>query len=343
MLEEELFDYFKIENNFKEIENIQSTLIFGNEDRPIPLITFSIPTFKRVRTLQETIDSILSQDLDCDYDIVIVDNNPERRDDTEMLLEEYKKYDNIRYYKNNQNVGMAGNWNKCFTLPKSEWVVLLHDDDMVRSDYLRNILPCLSAEVDAIFPVCSYFKDGKPIPKYTPHETIVLKKKNLNDMFLSNNPPSGIIMRREKVIELGGYTKRNFAPDIFLAKMVYYANTYVAQKPLTLYRVGLNESTKIEAMDKMCTLNYYFRVQAWPKMQIRKQLIEKALPFCHLSYQNLFRNAFTKTFNYSLMPNYTKRQMMIARLICWYYSIKFKIERMFLRPKKIVNVIQNES
>lgn len=335
-MNESVFDYFKIEDNFKEIENVGSSLIFGSENKPVPKITFSIPTYKRARTLVGTIDSIRNQYHKFDFDIVIVDNNPERYDETESALEQYRNVENIRYYKNDENVGMAGNWNKCFLLPESEWVVLLHDDDLIRPDYLNNLIPCLKDNVDGIFPSLHSFNDGDEIPDYFPSQTLIIQKKNLDNLFLGNNPPSGIILRRKKVMELGGFTKRNFAPDIFLAKMLYYGNIYTALKPLVLYRKGINESTKIEAMEKMCVLNHDFRVQAWPKMGMPKFLIPYAIPYCDKNYEDLFRKSWNDSFRFHYLSQYTKNQISLAKFICRLFSCYLKGKRkLFLKTKTI--------
>ena len=35
-----------------------------------------------------------------------------------------------------KNIGMIGNWNRLYTLARGEWVVMLHDDDLLYNDYL---------------------------------------------------------------------------------------------------------------------------------------------------------------------------------------------------------------
>ena len=54
--------------------------------------TIAIPTYKRSKLLKEALESILSQkgiehNL---FNILIVDNNPERNDETELMLQEAK-------------------------------------------------------------------------------------------------------------------------------------------------------------------------------------------------------------------------------------------------------------
>lgn len=319
------FDYFSISDYFKETENVKSTLIFGNENGDIPLVTIAIPTYKRSRTLSDTINSALNQKSACKYEIIVVDNNPEREDETELLMKQFRDYQNVRYYKNCENIGMAGNWNRCFSLPKSKWVVLLHDDDFIHESYLNTIVPLLKYDIDAIFPKLISFQDGKEVNIPEISQNIILREKKLNTLFLSNNPPSGIIMRRKKVLELGGYSAANYAPDIFLAKMLYFAKTYKLNQYLTFYRIGLNESTKFQAMEAMCQLNHDFRLQAWPKMGIPKFMVPHLLLYCDKVYEDLFRRNFNDLFRSSLISKYTKRQMLISRYMCLAFNIYFRV------------------
>ena len=48
------YDFFLIENNFKEIEEVKSEKIQGDTSSKLPLVSIVIPTYKRVSTLRET-------------------------------------------------------------------------------------------------------------------------------------------------------------------------------------------------------------------------------------------------------------------------------------------------
>lgn len=83
------YDFFLIENNFKEIEEVKSEKIQGDTSSKLPLVSIVIPTYKRVSTLRETLDSAIRQTGNHNYEILVVDNNPERGDETELLMAEY--------------------------------------------------------------------------------------------------------------------------------------------------------------------------------------------------------------------------------------------------------------
>lgn len=69
-------DMLQIYDNFKKYKHIDSNLIFKQENIDINNIDFTIaiPTFKRLNTLKEAIDSALNQNIDTKYEIIVVEN-----------------------------------------------------------------------------------------------------------------------------------------------------------------------------------------------------------------------------------------------------------------------------
>ena len=106
-------DYFEYINNFIKIEHVESILIKGKNILPNPKVSILIPTYKREILLKEAIDSALNQFSFDDYQVIIIDNNPERNCLTEKLINEINN-EKILYYKNSVNIGMFGNWNRGF-------------------------------------------------------------------------------------------------------------------------------------------------------------------------------------------------------------------------------------
>lgn len=106
-----------------------------------PLLTIVVPTYKRAALLKETLDSCRSvlNEVPGIVDILIVDNDPEsanRKTATaELILEGYPEFS---YWVNSTNLGMFGNWNQGIMLSKTEWITILHDDDLVCSGFLKD-------------------------------------------------------------------------------------------------------------------------------------------------------------------------------------------------------------
>ena len=125
-------------NHFERYKNVKSNLIIGKEDpNAAPLVTIAIPTYKRAKYLKEAIDSALNQKDFHDYEVIVVDNDPENEFHVEKLISTYPK-DKIKYYRNEKNIGMVGNWNRCIELSEGKWVSLLNDDDYLKNNFLSD-------------------------------------------------------------------------------------------------------------------------------------------------------------------------------------------------------------
>lgn len=131
---EQLLNYI---DNYKLKENIQSQLLIGNLSRDLPKVTVIIPTYKRLEMLKRTLSSVWNQDIPkSDYDILVVDNDSDADNETYCYLREHAT-ENLYYYKNSGNLGAYGNMNRCIELARTEWVSMVHDDDVLFSNALR--------------------------------------------------------------------------------------------------------------------------------------------------------------------------------------------------------------
>lgn len=94
-----------------------------------------IPAYKS-KYLKECIQSILLQTVQ-DFELIILnDSSPEPVKEVVATIEDSR----IRYFENEKNVGsldLVHNWNKCLTYATGEFVIIMGDDDLLRSDYLE--------------------------------------------------------------------------------------------------------------------------------------------------------------------------------------------------------------
>lgn len=144
--------------NYKEITKITSIPIKITVVKEAKF-TIAIPTYKRTSLLREAIDSCLQQKTNIPFNILIVDNDPQRNCETEELITSYVSK-NISYYKNTENLGLTGNWNKLFELAQTDFVVMLHDDDKLEDDYIQKINKVLKhyqEKIDAIYVETRFF------------------------------------------------------------------------------------------------------------------------------------------------------------------------------------------
>ena len=93
----------------------------------LPLVTVSVPTRNRARSLRESIRSICGQDYR-PLEIVISDNASE--DETEHVCGELVAADDrIRYVRHPRNIGLHGNHNFCLAAGAGEFLCVFHDHD----------------------------------------------------------------------------------------------------------------------------------------------------------------------------------------------------------------------
>ena len=214
-------------------------------------ITIAIPTYKRALLLRETLESCLTQQTNFPFAIMVVDNNPERECETEQLLREYEAIPHLFYYKNTENVGMTGNWNKLFELAQTDFVVMLHDDDKLEDDYIEKIdkvLKYYQEKIDAIyvetrvFPFTSRIFPRKHVSKL---KTVSLTP--LDFQFFNAICIIGACFNREAIINLNGFNE-NFYPPIDYEMHLRLSKKKkiikILNYPLTLYRVSENDSMK---------------------------------------------------------------------------------------------------
>src|SRR5688500_1784370 len=102
-----------------------------------PKVSVLIPTYNYAHFLDETIRSVLDQSFG-DYELIIVDNNSS--DDTELVVAKYLDDKRVSYYKNETNLGIAGNLNKCLGYAKGEYIKFLCADDKFHPSMLEKFV-----------------------------------------------------------------------------------------------------------------------------------------------------------------------------------------------------------
>lgn len=270
-------DFFKVVDNFSKTRNIESICIFKAVEEGPFNVTISIPTYKRVDTLKETLESALKQEEYNSYLIYVIDNNPERNDETEIFMQQYKG-GRISYFKNADNLGLCGNWNRCISLPNTEWVCLLHDDDTIDSNFMKVMTPYLD-----ILPNVGILQSRKYRDRshgiYEYHE-LPYEKYNYLDFYNGNaiDVPSGIIYNKTKVLALGGFNQDYYPSldSVFAAFISSKFNTFVINQELTWYRESVgNVSKAIETQKGWFIVDYYFTLFLLRKANLPKWLRER--------------------------------------------------------------------
>jgi glycosyltransferase involved in cell wall biosynthesis len=122
-------------------------------------LTIAIPFYSTPEYLKAAIDSVVAQTL-TEWELVIVDDKSPHTT-IEALVKSYND-PRMRYQKNAQNLGQAGNWNRCLDAVTTEFVTLLHADDELMPSYAETVLGLIDAQPQASAVFCSAtIIDGK--------------------------------------------------------------------------------------------------------------------------------------------------------------------------------------
>jgi glycosyltransferase len=284
------FDILAYHNGFAHHPDVTSTPLFERRSGQRIAITIAIPTYGRPQFLKQAIDSAAAQTTSAGVEILIVDNDPQT--DGAEIIKYLKnvKYDDVRYVRNSENVGMFGNWNRCLLLAEGEWVTILNDDDLLHPSFLEECLQVISLNPEIRLlgtgsAVLDERRAGGPmnirrlmrminVARWKPN---ALKRMRSVDYFL-NSPHHGslgILMRTALARELGGYSPSLFpsADLIFLVRYQQRHGAFYHSKVLATYRIAVNESLKPTVVEGWVTQGLMLRASLMMRIPLSQTLL----------------------------------------------------------------------
>jgi glycosyltransferase involved in cell wall biosynthesis len=267
--------YFEAEDCFAPHRDTGSDLVIDGGSAAPPELTIAIPTFRRPDLLREAIASALAQRTGRPYEVIVVDNDTEPEgvaavDDVVRSV----RSPLLRLYRNSQNIGMFGNWNRCIELARAPWLSILNDDDLLQPDWLEAVAgPRSGQEMHA----CRVDLFGEQ-PWLSQRNRVDASLKALGDRLagrageyrvtpadlLAGNPvyaSLGVLMHRDAALGLGGYNERFWpiADYVFSARYGLRHGIRVTDRRLARYRFSRNESLKLATMSLSVKRCFEFR------------------------------------------------------------------------------------
>lgn len=135
------------------------------------LLTIAIPTYNGEKTIRNLLDLLLPQCVD-DIELIISDNCS--TDGTRGIIRGYKKkYQFIKYIRNEKNIGPDANFLQCMKKAQGQFTWLVSDDDIVVKGAVAQIIRFLSAnkEMSLIYVTTRDFRG-----RYTEIESCSIHK-----------------------------------------------------------------------------------------------------------------------------------------------------------------------
>ncbi|MDM7273530.1 glycosyltransferase family 2 protein [Sulfurihydrogenibium azorense] len=241
----------------------------NNENKKVSIL---IPVYNRENLIEETIQSALNQTYK-NFEIIVVDNNSSDR--TYEIVKNYtEKYENIKLYRNDKNIGPVRNWLKCIEYATGDYGKILWSDDLIAPTFLEKTVPHLKNEdVGFVFTGTEIFVDGtdKKMDSYFIGETGVydIDKYIEGVLFGSNYPVSpGCALFRLKdlkqslVINIPNKINSDFSMHavgndvlIYLITATRYTKFAFINEKLSFFRAH-NDSITIKTEEGILALLY---------------------------------------------------------------------------------------
>jgi glycosyltransferase involved in cell wall biosynthesis len=259
-----------------EIDRYTLDCISGEDASDDAVLTIAIPTFRRPQLLREAISSAMHQETQRNYVVIVIDNesNPDVAAQVDAVVNEFDRH-RISLYRNRENVGMFGNWNRCLGLAKTPWITLLNDDDLLHPGFVGEVCRMIDSDGSADLVQTGYILmdrrpavDTKAIPNsdILNVSTLTRPVKWIN-LVLSNSRVGslGIAYRTCLAREIGGFDQREYptADYCFNARMLLAARSALEiDAQLASYRIEANESLRPETLQAFVQNDYFMRIEA---------------------------------------------------------------------------------
>ena len=248
---------------FSDIKGIRTFLILGDHPRSIPKVSILIPTYCRPELLREALISALHQKEVEDYEVIVLDNDPTPNLATEAVIRQHL-CPRLTYYRNEKNIGMTGNWNRCIELARGEWISFLHDDDYLSPMWLQRMLRHLPPNADMM---ASHVRVGSQ--SYSLNSFDQTTDKSLEPghvdgkrLILGNiSPAPGLLIRKVSILNLRGFDDGYYpcADYDLYSRLTVRGKVWIYPEVLSYYRTSDSETYKGNTLVKMISTSVWMK------------------------------------------------------------------------------------
>ena len=222
---------------------------------PAPDFTVFIPTYRRAETLKVTLDSVLNQREAGEYEILIINNDPAGGEGETLDLIAEADDPRISYYVNQENIGLCGNWNRGIELARGEYVVMIHDDDLLSPWFMKAMRQAVRENgKPEVLGVSWQNFDSSRMPGFTEPVRLAYRPVTKQSFFFGRYINiAGMTVRRDFMLEQGGYRDEYYPNEdsILIYQAVLNGRVLNVEHELAGYRQEVNLSLSVETMENI--------------------------------------------------------------------------------------------
>jgi glycosyltransferase involved in cell wall biosynthesis len=297
------------------------------------LISIAIPVYNNEKTLKKTLDSIVNQVTDIDYEILIVDDAS--KDNSPQIISEYLDNKKVRIITLESRVSLIDNHNICLSNSSGQYIIFCHADDTLESHAIETIFHRLkqrnypkkyvvwgySMSTDFII---NLKRGGQVLDK------IFAGQYASSPFMYGGLPPTGTCYSRESFLQLGGFLNvtQNISPSdmttmLYLAVNGFRFEMISEMILMRTYASTLNPSVSLQKRldstdDAFVEIFNKISTERIESMLMDSTLLqEKPLTFYYgLSKKNKYKKQLKKTLIKELIKNpYILRNRVFIKIM----------------------------
>lgn len=281
-------------------------------------ITVAMPVYNGEEFLRSSIESVLNQSYSR-FQLLIVDDGS--GDSSVSIAYEMAARDKrVKVFKNDKNLGLVGNWNRCLALADTEWFKFHFQDDLLHSRALEHLMnSAKKQDVPVILHNREYFFEGSgtemkqsyfrelpglnKICKADSELSLKLIAETLcEETYLRNfiGEPISAIFKKDLVEKYGFYDSRlkQKCDFEFWLRLLVNEPAFYLHKPLVSFRVHeQSESSRNQAKkdvvlgDNLILWSFLLKDPVFERLRTycdnrELNLRGQAIRFFELSYKN---------------------------------------------------------
>lgn len=211
-----------------------------------PTVTVVLPTYNAAHLLDDAIGSVLQQTF-TDFEFLIVDNRS--TDNSDEVIKKYLGDPRIRFVKNDTNIGLVGNWNKCIELATGEYIKFICSDDKFHPQILEKQVAVLHAKPEVTLVGCYKEEFGgysgiwkAPFEHQVPGNIAVLETmKDFNYL----GEPTCVLFRKADALKVGPFREYRWITDWEMwVRLLTLGDCYIVPERLCFTRNHPGQLTK---------------------------------------------------------------------------------------------------
>lgn len=186
------------------------------------LLTIAIPTYNRSEYLKRLLGSISNQIFDHSSDIEIIIFDNASTDNTRDVVNTFlKDVPSAKYILNESNLGMDGNFRKCFESASAKYFWMIGDDDFLDKNAISNILDVLKRHSSSTLVYVSSTIKNDNTEDLLDYEIIKSSKEFVQRVGIMFTFISGVICNKDAYLSITAKNKPEMAEGSFLMHMYW--------------------------------------------------------------------------------------------------------------------------